>query len=330
MAYDVSQALAKGVQQIFKDTYAPEAESVSALIGDGLMKLSVGSDGLFENYAYHTSPLHPEYRDRGAPPRDGLIESVGWQVRNLNWEREILWHEDDEQDDRLNHIRARAAEASINWAWLDARVAFQMLSGTADPLLLPSIPLAPDGAALFSATDGSGADRFGVTGGNLVGGQTLNTEQGFEEAFLATKQRLLQFRDTHGIAPLNLDSSLKSGLVLYYSRDNEEVVSAALARKFRATFTGVAGEGASQSNYFIDGDMKVEARGTVFLSGSDFYLGLKKPRHQPLFRQDRMKLRMLPITPENSPERHGEVGFWLKSRSGFGMNLPTSIVKATS
>lgn len=321
MSVVAQPAFEKGFKLQFLQAQKEFLPDVQAFVGP-IMR-DVESDGAFERYVHWTSALHPEYRPRTTPGRDGHLEAVAWTVENVDWRRKVVWHYRDEQDDRSRYLRSRAAELAENWLLLRIRVACQIMEAAADPLLLPALPTGADGLDIFNT-----GNRFGVTGGNVVSSLTLNTENGWEDGVLECRQRLTRFRGTGGIGQVNGDFALKNGIIIYYSMDNAAVVWQAMNRRFR----NIAGDGGTRSNIFIDGLMRIEIKGTVHLSGTDIYVAIKNHPVSPMIHQTLQPIEFRAQTRENSDEGRdlGLVGFIGDSVEGFGVSVPYGIVKGTA
>lgn len=111
-----------------------------------------------------------------------------------NWNLAIPWLRWDEEDevmkgDLQTHLQGLAHRFR---QLIDQLMVDHMLSTAT---LGQTLGNAFDGAALYSATDGDGAARFGVTGGNKIT-HPLSTEGDAINALLNCEVRLRKFKDT--------------------------------------------------------------------------------------------------------------------------------------
>lgn len=334
MAWDIpnipSDAFLSEIRAEFLTTYRDTVRRNAKL--PLAMQLGVGSDKRTERYGYWESPPLPERwpRGRSIPRESG--QAIAYQVTNLDWGKAIDWHENDLEDLKLGDIRTWARGLAQRFAVLPERVFFQLLLASTNAKLLPSIPTAPDGAALFATTAG-GSARFGATGGNIyTGSGTPSSAQGVKEDFFGAVERMRTFQDTKG-EPLHDDSLLEQGFLVIYNVDYEAVFREAFVQG-RTLEVGGAGAsaGAAVSNVILDSGMKVTLWGTQRITDADWYVFATQVEPKPIFEQLRMPLRTIEETRDNSSRARNEkiLSFLADMRAGYSYNLPYGAVKVNN
>jgi hypothetical protein len=327
MAWDIptipSDAFLAEIRAEFLGTYRDTVRRSAKL--PLVMGLGVGSDKRKEYYGYWESPPVPERWARGKSiPRESG-QAITYSVTNLDWGKAIDFHENDLDDLKLGDIRTWAQGLARRFAVLPERVFFQILMGTVDSKLLPTIPSAPDGAALFAAT-ANGTARFGVTGGNIVNGLGVGTGAQVRDSFMAAGERMRQFLDTKG-EPLHDEALLEQSMVVVYGVHNEQVMREAFVQG--RTLQSDANGAAAVTNVILDSGMKVTLWGTQRVTDDDLFVFANEVNPKPIFEQVRAPLRTIDETRENSSRARNEkiLGFLADMRAGFGMNLPYACVK---
>lgn len=326
MAVNISQVTLPGIQAEAARTYDVMYEGIKNQLGD-VMELGAPADGLYAVRGYFESAGAPERTDRGQAPSDDVIDSRSYVTYIDDWSKEVQFHVNDLKDDRLNYILRRAQDVGRKYALIAEKVFFQILRGASDPKLLLSIPNSPDGAAIYSATDGAGNDRFNFSGGNILSGQTFSTAAGVRNQYMQVLEVFGQFQDTKG-DPLFDKSVIDQGLKLFYPWTRNQEVQEAF-KLARTVLT--AGDGAS-SNIILDGGFPISLVPTQYLSADEFYWFLKGSPVKPVFELKREDMSMVHITREQSLEaaRTGFESLIFKARLGYGSNLPFGTIKTTT
>ena len=299
----------------------------------GCMEIDYPSTRREEIYAYMTTPPVLNRWPVGSNMEAGTFKGVRYTCLNHRFAQSVSWNASDAQDDQLNSLLLTARGIGANAAQLDERLFFQILNGTTDTDLLPSAtPNAPDGAALYSATDGASAIRFGVSGGNIVTG---NIDSAIEcrTAYWSALGRFRNMQDTQG-QPLHDESVIDGPKILIYGAANEQV--------FRESFiqnqvVGVALAGidptsasvAASSNLIQDSNQVPTLWSTQRISDNNSYLFLENSPIKAIFSQLREPLREQVATMDNSDIARDtgveSVRFWL--RKGVSPNLPYQTIQ---
>jgi hypothetical protein len=333
----VDSVLAAGIRSNFYAMWRKRYDGVKARMAR-VMDLDVPSDKRTETYAYFETPPYPRIWNRGDGRSYGAFDSKSWTVTNLDWETSVEWHEDDEQDDQTKSLVGQAQAAGSNFATLDERIFYQILNGSADPDLLGSIPNSPDGADLFNATDGASADRFGISGGNIVSGQTLTTAAGIRTAiFTACMGRFAAFQDTKGQPLFDIDDLVRGGFTLFYPAGQEQLVREAVIQSLSlqlhaGTSTTDTTAAASQSNIIIESGIRVELVPSQRMSSTTMAIFANAVSPKPIFRQTRQGLQEQPWNRTNS-DRGREYklkGIGWDARYGYGLTVPIGAIQITA
>lgn len=328
------ETLVAGLRSDFAANYDRMYTGLKGRLGD-VMMLDTPSDKLEEIFAYYESSPHPVRWDRGEAIPSKAFKAVQFRIKAKDWGIRVEWHKNDREDDQLRKLYERAQEAGRNFALLRERVFFQMIQGAADPHLLESIPNAPDGVPLYSPVDGTGADRFGVVGGNVQAGTGVADPTQIHDDFWRMYERFRMMQDTEG-QPLFDDAALDQGVILYYAANLEQQFRKAFEQARQAEFrvvqeaaANVGIGGATPSNLIMDAGVKIELRPTQRITTNDWYGFLRGVKQKPIIHTIRR-----PLTPafgmyENSDSARTtkqEYHQW-DSREGYGVNTAFATVK---
>lgn len=290
-----------------------------------IMDMGKPSTQRTERYVYWESKPKPRRWRRGDRLPKGSHRMQSFSVENHRWVSAIEWHEDDEADDQTGSMLSEARSLAEEFVTLDARIAFQVLLGTADPDLLPSIPTAPDGVGVFSSTDGAGADRFGVSGGNIVS-QAGVTSANIRDDFFQAVERMLLFQDTEGDQFHSEDLHESGFLVVLGSHLFQQALEA-----FGQKFT--QGTAAATSNIVTDKGWNVTIWPTQRMSGTNKIL-VRALGYEvaPLFRQVRLAIETFEGNRDNSDHARDTLMamFAATARFGYGASLPLGFVQIGS
>lgn len=332
----VANALTPGIDTRFISTYARTTEGIrSDLVR--MMDLAVPSDGAWNVYQHYQSAPHVRRWDRGQAIHTKAFTDVGWTTMNLDWGQGVEAHANDLADDRTQNLVNRAGDVGKSYALLPERVFFQMITGRTDPLLLPTIPNCPDGVAIYSATDGAGAARYGVTGGNIVTGSGVADPQSIRDDFFSAQVRQRQFLDTESTYPLFGDDFTKAGFVIAYNVANDQVFREAFKQtrstsivSNRADTENVAA--VVPTNIVLESGIPVFLRPTVFITDNDWYMFAIASDVKPVYQQYRQAPEMHVQTRDNSDigRRQKVLGWYWDGREGYGANEAFGTVKVNN
>ena len=325
-----ANTLTAGIRADFASEYASSYETSKARLAN-CMDLGVPSDKLTEIYAYYKTAPYPRIWKRGdAIPQDAF-DSVQFSVTNRDWAIQVEWNENDREDDQTRSLMQRAREAGTNFATLSERVFFQILTGSVSNDLLPAIPTAPDGAAMYAATDGSGAARFGATGGNLVTGSGVASSAAIRTDFYNAIEQLRLFQDTQG-QPLHSEDYIDKGLTVVYPVSAEMTFREAFQQGRTLAADTTAQSNAAVSNIIMESGLNITLWGSPRITDNDWFVFANGAPLKPVFQQVRRPLRESYANMDNSDLARTtkiESVSW-DSRDGFGVFLPYSTVKVNN
>ena len=238
-------------------------------------------------------------------------------------------HKNHLEDDQTGMLKTEPQRAGARMFQLRERVAFQLLTQSSDAALLPSIPNCPDGVALYSATDGDGAARFGVTGGNLITGQTMNSAATIRAGVFAALIRIGQFKDTKS-QPIYTDGEIKD-VVLFAPFSVYDLYLEAFKWELaagRAVAAADAMPNDALSDYFRQNKFKLRIFPTTRITtATDCHVVVNVGKYRAIKWQPRTPMALTPH-PENSGDSF-ETGYlkWkAEERWGMGLGLPINQV----
>lgn len=323
--------IAAGVRDDFQLTYDPSFAGVLDSLGDA-MQLDVPFNHRTETFAMHGTMPYPERFDEGneSIPEEGA-GSKSFSVTTYDYGKRVSWKVKDREDNKIGDLRAKAMSLGSHFGSLPSRIFFEFLTGTAS--LLPAIPNAPDGAALYSATDGASAARFGVTDGNIVTGGTVATSALVTTDFFAGIARMGRFQDEKG-QPYWDPSVLKARYTVFFGIANIQVFTQAFAAL--AVHSTVAGTsttnvttGAGVSNIIIASGVQVKLVPTSRITDNDWFIFRGDTTIKPIFRGVRRPLEMAEATKDNSDGTRDIAKEYVQftCRDAYGCNVPFGTVK---
>lgn len=322
--------LTPGLRAEYKDAYTRKYKAQNDLMKQ-VMRIDLRSDKAFEIYAYFKSAPYLARWERGQAIRQKAFDSVQWTVPNYRWGIRIEWHKDDEADDQTGSLLQRAREAGESEATLDERVFFQIMTATTDLDLLPTIPNAPDGAAIYSTTDGAGAARFGVTGGNVLSGISNPSPSDLRELHHDTFARFRRFQDTEG-QPLHPSEKLSQGIMYIHGPALTQQMREAFIQAYPYQSNGNNTAAAAPSNVIIDAGDQVKLWNSPRITNNAVYAVLLGGTTKPIFRQEREAFVETPADVANSDHTRDTYQRYMQwtGRRGYGVFLPFDTIRWTN
>ncbi len=318
-------ALTAGLRAEFVDTYRFETVEIEGQLS-GVMQFGVPSDKLTEIYSYPETAPYPRRWPRGQNISRDAFRYVQFSVTNHDWAHKIDWHENDRLDDQTDSLMQQARDGGAHWASLPERIFFQIITATVDLTLLPAVPNAPDGAALY-ATTAAGANRFGVTNGNLLPGTGIATAAAVRADFFNAIEQMRLFRDTKD-QPLLPNSVFRKEFSVFFNVANLQVFLEAFVQ---GRTIDSAAAGAAETNIILDSGLKINLRPTPRLTDNDWYVFAEGVTQKAIFEQERKPLRTLEVTMDGniSDESRQTKQEWAQwdSREGYGVRIPYQTVK---
>ncbi len=312
--------LAAGLQKDFANTLRKTFTGERDKLG-WLTQLDLPIKTRTTTFGYYESPPHPQRVDSNTPFIMDNFKSRSYQVTTKKYKVGVGWKEEDREDEQLGKLVEQAKGAGMNFGLLHTRISMQILLGTVDPLLLDAIPDTPDGAALFSTTDGDGNDRFGITSGNLLTGTGMGSSAAVRKDFFNAVEQFKSFLDTKG-QPLHAASLLEDYAFIYPVQHEQVVAEAFLQAR---TLDG----GAALTNIVMESGNKVKFWSSPYLSGNSWFIVALQIPLKPITQGTRRALREIVVTMENSDKARetGQESVLYDARYTYHTNLPLQIIK---
>lgn len=330
-----SSVLANGLRTDFWDTYASFRNRMADSRLSGVMDLGVPATNREHEFGYFEAAPHFEQWVRGQSiPADGF-DSTSFTVPVYTWGRRVKWHNEDREDDQTQSLFDVARMAGQSAALLPERFFFDLITATAGTL--PAIPLAPDGAAMFATTTPDGADRFGVSSGNLLTGTGVASVSAIRTDYYNGIEQWKQYQDGKG-QPLLSDDVIDSGVVIVHGAADTEAMEEAFMQRRQ----GILGPdnatdavtSVAASNLVQDASRNVTLWGTQRLATGDWFMFLKNPPKKATFFLDRKGvMEESALRGENNSDLQrntGEEYIQWHSRSGAGIALPFAAMKVNN
>ena len=325
-------ALARGIRNEFANTWQRRYQGLQERLSRS-MELAIKSDKIEELWGYFETAPYPQRRPFGEEVPSKPFRARNFTTENFSWDMSVTWRKSDRLFDQLKSLDRQARQGGENFATLPERVFFQMLLATIDPLLLPSIPNAPDGVPIYSALDGDGANRFGVAGGNRETGVDFTTGEGVRTGIINGFERIGQFLDPEG-QPAFDPGIIDEGMTIYYpisrSKEFREAVMQGVTQQ---KITGTAGAdvsvSAAVSNVIGDSGMMIRLVGTSRITVDQAFMFLDGFEPKPIFEHVALPLEETVQVEENSDiaRKTKQEGVFWNSFRGYGKNLPLGTVR---
>lgn len=290
------------------------------------MDTGLGSDSRQEIYGYHETAPYPSYSPYGDTMRFKAFKSKVWTTVNYVYKMGIGWLKWDRNDDKLGDLMAQAQTGGNHFVTIEERMLFEMLLGSYT--LLPAAPTAPDGVTAYSAVDGDGAARFGVTGGNIVSGGGVATGAAIRADIWEACQRVVAFQDTEG-QPLH-EPTVADHVVLVYNSDNEEVVREAVTQGRTLAGALTSTSNAAVTNTLLESGKQIDLWPTQRLRGTnDMFTFFPRAPYRPFYVQQRDPVTETFHTADNSDHSAVTDEEWIAwtARKGAGVGPCYSTVK---
>lgn len=320
------ETLAAGLRSDMDHAYRQNWDGTLKNLGD-VMQMDVPSSRRTETYAARRSMPYPDRWERGEPiPTEGT-DSYSYPVTNYRFAKAIEWEIDDRKDNQVGDLFNDAQALGRNFASIPTRAFIELLTAVAS--LLPAIPNAPDGGALFSATDGGGNDRFGLSGGNLETGGGVASAAAIQTDFFDAVVRFHRFLNSKGQPYFEPDLASER-YVIYFGAANEKVFTEAFQTML--VHSVQSSTGAAVSNVVLASGAQVRLVPTSRITDNDWFIFRADSPIKALFHQNREGLQSFAQTEENSDiaRKSGREGLHFKARMGFGVNPPFAAIKVNN
>ena len=189
---NVDSSLRAGIQADLADTWRQEYPTFEQQ-WSVMVKFLNWTTIRHADYGFKESIPFPKFWGYGTGRTRQTFRDRYITVTVYPYELSIPWSAWDETDDQLKDLRTHVQSGTRRFMMLPIKFVSEYMNGTAS--LLPSLLNTYDGASLYSATDGGGSDRLGVSGGNIVTGSGL-TAAGVINDIAAVQRRFLGMLDT--------------------------------------------------------------------------------------------------------------------------------------
>ena len=325
-----SGVLANGLRTDFWDTYAQirnrQADSRLSLV----MDLGVQATNREHKFGYIEAAPHFEQWIRGQSIPEDAMDSTDFTVPVFTWGRRVKWHNEDREDDQTQSLFDIARAAGESAGLLPERFFFDLITNTTGTL--PAIPLAPDGASMFSTTNGNGDDRFGVSGGNLLTGSGVASVSAIRTDYYNGIEQWKALQDGKG-QPLLSPEIVDSGVVIVHGSGNTEAFEEAFLQKRQGEVQGTDA-GTTPTNLVQDASRNVQLWGSSRISDNDWFMFLMGAPKKSTFFLDRKGIQEeSSLRGENNGDLTRTTGVeyiqW-HSRSGGGIALPFGAMKVNN
>lgn len=267
----------------------------------------------------------PEYWAYGAGRKVQTFKDINTTLGKCNYELTIGWSRFDEEDDQLGDLRTHIQSGVGRYKMLTDALIAEYLNNSAS--LNPAILNAYDGAVLISTTDGDGAARFGVTGGNLVDGAG-NTPDGLIHDLAIIQQRLLAAVDPTAGKPIFSpeDAAYSKMLCIVPKELNELFQKTAESENIKLASNNMV----SESNY-MKGKFEWEAN-NYLTDTSDWFVVIQHSFFKPLMLREPSAPEVVFADMSNSDSARdtGEYKAHSHVRTAIGPFFPFSIFKVNN
>jgi hypothetical protein len=322
IAHTTAQFL-QWIRNTYADQYARSVNEVSPGLVN-VMERDVPSDKLIEYYGYFLAAPHMKLWRRGENISYDSFDSVSWSVQNYDWGMAVDWHMNDRIFDQTKSLMDRIKDVGRSAVRLHERIFFQYLQGQTDNDLMPFVPNAPDGAAFFATTAG-GANRFGVSSGNLMTGTGVATAAAIRTDLWNAVEQFRLMQDGKG-QPFWNPGIIDQGITVIYGAGNSQVFAEAFQQKL------TQGSSAGVSNIILDADLKVTLWPTFYIGDNDWYVFLNGAPKKPVFHQAAIGLQEFYENVDNSERARNTKleSYKVMATWGYGLALPIGAVKVNN
>ena len=240
-------------------------------------------------------------------------------VANLHYARGVEWLRSHILDDRTGgvggQLMRRARETGQKFGDLRLRVLHQIITAATNADLLPSVPNAYDGSALFISTT-----RYGNAAGNIVTGGGITSVALMHVDIYALIKRFRDMLDTQSRFIWSGDD-VDKGIMLLGGPSSEHILDLAVHAEV------IQGSSAGVSNPIRK--KNVETHILSDITDDDIFGFLTGVELKPLLIQEREALQETESDFSNSDDAKNKHLFSLNffERLGFGVLAPMTAVK---
>lgn len=191
---NIDSSLRAGIQNDLMDTWRTEYPTFEQT-WKPMLRMLKWTSIRHADYSFKESLPFPKRWDYGTGRTRQTLRDCYITCTVFPYELSIPWSAWDESDDQLKDMRTHVQGGARRFMSLPIKFVSEYMNGTA--ALLPNLLNTYDGAGMWSAVDGAGANRLGVAGGNIVTGSGLSPA-GVMNDFGQAQRRYLQELDPAG------------------------------------------------------------------------------------------------------------------------------------
>lgn len=319
--------LLEGIRTEFLGTYLTQLEKTESMWKRILFR-TVQANSSYYQYTYPETAPYPVRQPRGTVPAAGGIRYRGNRIDIHAFASRVFAHRDDIEDDQTGTVLQTAQRAGRNFATLMDRIAIQLILAQTDTDLLPAVGTAADGVGMYSATDGDGGDRFGISGGNIVSLGTTPDHIDIQAWIYDIMARWRRMTDTQG-QPLFDPELIKQGVMLIHGPALNEEMAKALRQKMVFQNNVALDAAAAPSNIIIDGGVKVETYESARITDNSVraFLLSDEIERPAIWAEREAMYEVYADEPVSDYSRDTQQAYMqFRSRLGAGYHLPFSTI----
>lgn len=328
----VSNPTTQFVLEQFDETYHQTVASLSPLVEN--ISTSFPFERPTERFTYLESNGSMRIWRRGEDREVDAFRAVSWTTEVFDYQCKTEWHRNDDQDHQgRTSIKTNAMKRGEEAARMPIRIYSQIIEGATNHELLPSVPTAPDGAAMYANAAG-GSPRFGATNGNLLTG-TGTTGQAISDDLFSAIEQFMSFTNPAGNVLWDPGVIQTAGItvmfpVALWQQMQEAFKWARPIYKDEGTSTTDTSTAVASTNRVRDFAVNITPWANPYLAdSSDWYIFLNGVAIKPLYQGIKQPLEQDIWDRSNSDRakdtKHEAVGW--DARWAFGMALPISTIK---
>lgn len=309
----------------FWATYQANETQVDARLAK-VMNLSIPSTMASEAFGYaQAAPVARYWAEGEAIPSDEFITNLFLQ-RSYKFGVGVEIAQTSIEDDQSKMIMSRVLESAASFAMLKERHFYWLLSGgaTVDAIQMqPNLPLAPDGAALFSTTDGGGNNRFGVSNGNIQPTSGVGSALAIITDLFNGMARMAGFLNQEN-QPYWNPGDLAREVVIIANSQNFFAFESAMNQMFIVASSG----NAAPTNIKIDANLKVVPILNPRLTTNNWSIhATNSPTKAPYWLERVAPKEVVGETGNSDVAREYDVfKLYVRSRGAIGLSLPIQSV----
>lgn len=230
----------------------------------------------------------------------------------------------DREDDQIGDTKTHMNMIVERYLTLYSHFFSEYLNATAN--FLPSLETAFDGAGLFSATNGAGADRFGVSGGNIITGSGTTIDAIANDIFEAN-ERFQSFLDNE--SQIIFDASMVdyTKMHVFYPKElNKQFFDLTKGDNLRTDLA---------SNTAVSNTLKGTFQShciNLLTDSADYFIMLEHSFWKPLLLRQENAVQAFDYNMQNSDRarKFGVEGLSTHMRTGAGVWAPWVIIKVNN